>query len=441
MAESAPVKLHRPVALVIVDTLSRIFDDGAMADRAIEQALKSHRRFGSRDRKLLAESVFEIVRHRRFLEAAAGQSSHWLVLGAWLCLSDAPQADVKRSSGFKKTNVREIRDAREMRNIRMDISAPLVHGALPDWPEFSGLDLKLIQERARVASQDPATRESVPDWLFTLGRNELGKTWEHHLHTLNAPAPVILRANRLRVSREKLALLLEKEGIHAVPVEGDLPDALRLSERRNVFLSDAFKRGYFEIQDGASQQIAPMLDAQPGENVIDACAGAGGKSLHLAALMKNKGKIIALDVSEGRLEELRRRAVRAGADIIETRTVNSAEEIKGFEGGADRVLLDVPCSGLGVLRRNPDAKWKLSERRIHELRTLQAEILRSYSELLKPGGRLVYSTCSILPSENERQVEEFVKASGGRFTLIEERNFAPGENGFDGFYSAALEKK
>jgi 16S rRNA (cytosine967-C5)-methyltransferase len=183
-----------------------------------------------------------------------------------------------------------------------------------------------------------------------------------------------------------------------------------------------------------------MLDPKPGERVIDACAGAGGKSLHLAALMKNKGKILSLDIHERKLEELRKRASRAGADIIETRTIDSSKVIKRLEETADRLLLDVPCSGLGVLRRNPDSKWKLSDEEIEKLRALQSQILESYSKMVKPGGRMVYATCSILPSENERQVEEFLKNAGGTFELLEERKFAPGKDGFDGFYAASLQK-
>src|SRR6185369_699383 len=154
------------------------------------------------------------------------------------------------------------------------------------------------------------------------------------------------------------------------------------------------QEGLFEIQDGASQQVAPMLDPKPGERVIDACAGGGGKTLHLAALMKNKGRIISMDVSEVKLKALRERCSRNGVDIAEVKVIESSKTIKRLEKNADRVLLDVPCSGLGVLRRNPDKKWKLKPEDFIELRKLQAEILESYSEMTKVGGRLVYATCS-----------------------------------------------
>jgi 16S rRNA (cytosine967-C5)-methyltransferase len=193
-----------------------------------------------------------------------------------------------------------------------------------------------------------------------------------------------------------------------------------------------------EVQDAGSQCIAPFLKASPGMRVIDACAGAGGKSLHLAALMENKGSIISMDTEAWKLEELRKRARRNGVHIIQARPIESSKTIKRLHGTADRLLLDVPCSGLGTLRRNPDAKWKLSLDFLDKVRTTQAEILRSYSKMLRPGGQMVYATCSILPSENERQVERFL-SENPNFKLLEDRKILPSEHGFDGFYMARLE--
>jgi 16S rRNA (cytosine967-C5)-methyltransferase len=172
--------------------------------------------------------------------------------------------------------------------------------------------------------------------------------------------------------------------------------------------------------------------------VVDACAGAGGKSLHLAALMRNQGTIISLDTEAWKLDELRRRAKRNGVQIIQTRPIESSKTIKRLHGTADRLLLDVPCSGLGTLRRNPDAKWKLTPEFLDNVRATQADILRSYSKILRPGGQLVYATCSILPSENEKQVERFL-SENPNFRLLEERKLTPAEHGFDGFYMARIE--
>ena len=196
----------------------------------------------------------------------------------------------------------------------------------------------------------------------------------------------------------------------------------------------------FEVQDAASQFIAPFLRVSPGMRVIDACAGAGGKTLHLAAIMKNKGRIIAMDVEAFKLEELQKRAKRAGVNNLEIKHIESSKTIKRLENSADRLLLDVPCSGLGVLKRNPDAKWKLSPEFIENVKELQQHILQDYCSMLKKDGLMVYSTCSVLPSENERQVEKFLERNGDKFELVDQKHIWPTE-GFDGFYMALLRKK
>jgi 16S rRNA (cytosine967-C5)-methyltransferase len=173
--------------------------------------------------------------------------------------------------------------------------------------------------------------------------------------------------------------------------------------------------------------------------VIDACAGAGGKTLHLAALMQNKGRIIALDTEQWKLDELQKRGRRGSVSNLETRTIDSSKVIKRLENSADRLLLDVPCSGLGVLKRNPDAKWKLSPEFIQNVMDLQQHILEDYCTMLKPGGIMVYSTCSILPSENQQQVEKFLEKQNEKFKLIHQRHCWPSE-GFDGFYMAKVER-
>jgi 16S rRNA (cytosine967-C5)-methyltransferase len=206
-----------------------------------------------------------------------------------------------------------------------------------------------------------------------------------------------------------------------------------------VFITKAFNAGLFEMQDRASQRSAAILAPLPGERVIDACAGAGGKTLHLAALMKNQGKIIAMDITERKLEELKKRARRSQISCIETRTIDSSKVIKRLDASADKLLLDVPCSGLGVLRRNPDSKWKLTAEKISAVEKTQAEILRQYSRMVKPSGKMVYATCSILPSENERQVESFLAENKG--WILEERHRNDPDLGMgDGFFAATLKR-
>jgi len=224
-------------------------------------------------------------------------------------------------------------------------------------------------------------------------------------------------------------------------VEG-VPSAQRVTIRKNLFSTPAFKKGWFEVQDASSQLVAEFLDVKSGMKVVDTCAGAGGKTLHIAALMENKGQVIAMDIYENKLKELKRRAKRAGAHNIEMRTIDSTKPIKKLYDKADRVLIDAPCSGLGVLRRNPDAKWKLEPEFLVRIKKVQADILNSYSRMVKPGGKLVYATCSILPSENQEQVKKFLASENGKnFSLVKDKKILSHESGFDGFYMALLENK
>ena len=270
-----------------------------------------------------------------------------------------------------------------------------------------------------------------------MGEKELGRKWDGELHALNEEANVVLRANTIKIKKSQLQALLADQEIYTKS-DKDFPDALILEQRQNIFSLAEFKEGLFEVQDAGSQLIAPFLKVEPGHRVIDACAGGGGKTLHLAALLQNKGRIIAMDTEEWKLEELKKRARRAGAGNIETRVIESSKTIKRLENSADRLLLDVPCSGLGVLKRNPDAKWKLSLDFIEKVKSIQQKILIEYSSMLKPGGLMVYSTCSILPSENEKQVEKFLSEVKS-FHLIEQKTVNPSQ-GFDGFYVALLKR-
>lgn len=311
---------------------------------------------------------------------------------------------------------------------------------LPDWNQLAGTPTRRIKGRFDELSKIRKIKESIPDWLDELGVQELGEAvWTKEIHALNEQADVILRANTLKTTKEKLQTVLSKFDVETEFIEG-YPDALRLKERANIFKNDAFKSGMFEVQDASSQLVAELLDVQPGMKVVDACAGAGGKSLHLAALMENKGQVISLDIYEGKLRELKRRARRNGAHNIETRVITSTKVIKKLYDKADRVLIDAPCSGLGVLRRNPDAKWKIQPEFLEKIKNTQQDILQRYSRMVKSGGKMVYATCSILPSENQEQVATFL-ASNEDFTLVEDKKVLASESGFDGFYMALLQRK
>ena len=242
--------------------------------------------------------------------------------------------------------------------------------------------------------------------------------------------------NGLKATASQVQKELAGESIFSEKITG-LEYGLSLTERKNVFVTAAYREGHFEMQDRASQLVAPFLKPQPGLRVIDACAGAGGKTLHIAALLKNRGKLISMDVHDWKLKELRNRARRNGVDIVEVKVINSTKVIKRLQDSADRVLLDVPCSGLGVLRRHPDTKWKLRPDSFAALHKLQAELLQDYSVMTKKGGLLVYATCSFLPTENEKQVSAFLEKNPG-WKLEEQLRINHDDGRGDGFFAARL---
>ena len=248
-----------------------------------------------------------------------------------------------------------------------------------------------------------------------------------------------MRTNTLKTTAHRLQQLLEKEDI-ATETLRFYPDALVLTERKNVFQTKLFKDGLFEVQDASSQKVAEFCNVKPGQRVIDACAGAGGKTLHLAAQMENKGQLIAMDIYANKLTELKRRAKRNNAHNIQTKVIDSTKVIKKMKNSADVVLIDSPCSGLGVLKRNPDAKWKLQPEFLDKIKATQAEILNNYAQMVKDGGTLVYATCSILPSENEEQVKKFLSLHN-EFELVDSKSISVAKSGFDGFFMAKMKKK
>lgn len=383
----------------------QIFFEKKYADKAIERMLQSNPKWGARDRAFIAEYTYDMVRWWRLLQYISGVGEN--------------ETGVKMTYLFAALWVWNGNE-------------------LPDWKEFAGFDQKRMQQLFDEAQNIRKIRESVPDWLDTLGQRELGDKWDAELKALNKQAELVVRTNTLKISRKGLLQLLEQEHIEASPID-DLPQAIVLHKRLNLFSTRMMKDGLLEVQDAASQLVAEYLEVEPGMRVIDACAGAGGKSLHLAALMENKGRLISMDVEAYKLEELKKRARRAGVGNIETRVIESTKTIKRLHETADRLLLDVPCSGLGVLRRNPDAKWKLTWDFILEIRKTQQTILQQYSSMLKPGGKMVYATCSILPSEDEEQVKVFLEQNP-TFTLERQERVSVAETGFDGFYMALLKK-
>ncbi len=386
-----------------------IFNDGEYADKVIEKVLRYDKRWGARDRAFIAETTYDIVRWKRlYTEIAEAHEPYtrphlFRLFGVWCVLR-----------GIK----------------------------LPDWKQLEGTPERRIKGRFDELSKIRKFRESIPDWLDELGEKSLGsELWTKEIAALNQQADVILRTNTLKIAKPQLKLFLAKEDIETEFLEG-YPDALRLKERKNVFTTEAFKDGLFEVQDASSQLVAPYLEVEPGQRVIDACAGAGGKTLHLASMMQNKGQLIALDIYESKLKKLKVRARRNGVHNVETRVIDSNKAIKKLHNSADRLLLDAPCSGLGVIRRNPDSKWKLEPEFVERIMGVQQDILQNYSKMVKKGGQMVYATCSILPQENTEQVQKFLASENGKeFELVRENNVYASKNSFDGFYMALMKRK
>jgi len=403
------MRLHRNLVFAVIDALGLIFNEGEYADKVVEKVLKRDKRWGSRDRGFIAETTYDIVRWKRLYTEIA-----------------EVKAPYSRANLFRMFAVWAVLKGIE----------------LPDWKQIEPVPARRIKGRFDELSKIRKFRESIPDWLDELGAKALGeKLWTNELAALNKQADVILRVNTLKTTKEKLRKALLDEGIVTEPIKG-YKDALKLNERANVFITKSFKDGFFEVQDASSQLVSEFLEAKPGQRVIDTCAGAGGKTLHLASLMQNKGQLIALDIYANKLKELKRRARRNGAHNIEPRVIDSTKVIKKLYNSADRVLIDAPCTGLGVFRRNPGAKWKLQPEFLDKITKTQQDIFRSYGKMVKSGGKIVYATCSILPQENVEQVKSFLASEEGKdFSLEKEKKIYASKSGFDGFYMALLEKK
>lgn len=390
----------------VVDTLLSIFKEGFLADKAIQYTLRSNPKAGSKDRAFIASSTYDIVRWWR---------KYWFLLGKEEQHTEAAIWELFAVYWLVQGN------------------------ELPDWEEFNNIQKGKIESRRADAEKTIAIRESVPDWLFELGAAELSEEkWGEEIAAMNGESTVYIRANTIKTNAEALLQELKSKEIEAKlfkPVD----NCIAIAERQNLFSLDIFKKGYFEMQDAGSQMIGEFLRVEPGMRVIDACAGAGGKTLQLAAQMQNKGRIISMDIEDWKLQELKRRTRRAGVGIVETKVIDGTKTIKRLANTADRLLLDVPCSGLGVLKRNPDAKWKLDISFIERIKKTQEEILQSYPRMLKKGGLMVYATCSILPSENTQQVEKFL-ANNPEFELLEEQQLYPSTQSYDGFYMALIRK-
>lgn len=393
------------------------------ADAVVSRYFRDHRELGHADRAFVAETVFAVLRRGRSLEArCAGQLSDRHLLLVALAVT-------------RGWNQREL--------------APVLRANEEEW---------LATARAMPDGEfSPAVRCDLPDWLYNKLEAQFGaEETEKLAHALNQPAPLDLRVNTLKTNRDAVLARFAEEGIGAAA--GPLsPTAIRLREKPALAKHALFLEGAFEVQDEGSQLLGYLVEPKRGEMVVDFCAGAGGKTLLLGALMKNTGRLYAYDVSDKRLAKLKPRLARSGLSNVHPIRIEHERDtkIKRLAGKVDRVLVDAPCSGLGTLRRNPDLKWRQSENSVAELSLKQAAILDAAAKMVRPGGRVVYATCSLLTAENDAIIAAFL-ASHPDFTLTpacdvlarhgitlagDMLRLLPHQHGTDGFFAAVLDKK
>jgi len=391
------------------------------ADVKLSGFFRDYPKLGSRDRAFIAEAVYGVLRHLRSLQVLAAPPTPRRLLLAWLA----------RLGG---------RNLREFEN--------LVDKDDLEW--LRGL------KGAKLDEQPEAVRLDLPDWLHERLHVQYGDHLPDLMAALNSPAPLDLRVNTLKANRDDMLATLERDGIPATSMPYS-PLGIRLQGKPALQKHPRFLDGSFEVQDEGSQLLGQLLAPRRGEMVCDFCAGAGGKTLMLGALMNSTGRIYAFDVSEKRLAKLKPRLARSGLSNVQGLLIAHERDtkVKRLAGKFDRVLVDAPCSGLGTLRRNPDLKWRQSPESVAELTAKQAAILSAAAGLVKTGGRLVYATCSLLVEENEAIVEAFLAGHGnfqpapagevlttqrvplemGRYLRLD-----PARHGTDGFFAAVLER-
>jgi 16S rRNA (cytosine967-C5)-methyltransferase len=411
VAALEPPRLSPPLLAGIERALAEVLRLERPADAVLRAFFKANERLGRRDRGVVAETVFDVLRQRRryahHAQSLRGPLPRRL---AWLSL-------VLR---FGEPAIAGLRaDAEEAAALRRALAAD--PGGLPQ-----------------------AVRLSLPDWLHAALLEQARAAGEPVPHAaverlglaLLEPAPLDLRANLLKTDRDALRATLAVEGIEAAPLEG-CETALRVRGKPALERLATFERGDFEVQDVGSQRLVEFCAPRRGWTVVDFCAGAGGKTLALAAAMRSSGQVYACDVSAARLQRLKPRLARSGATSVQPFGLDSEHDpkLRRLAGRADLVLVDAPCSGTGTLRRNPELKWRMQPAAIAELNVRQSSILEAAARLVKRGGALVYATCSLLESENEAVVAAFSGRHPGFGPPVFLR-IRPDIDDSDGFFAA-----
>jgi 16S rRNA (cytosine967-C5)-methyltransferase len=421
-----------------IDILSSIGRTKAPADRVFDGWARSSRYAGSKDRAAVSDLVFTVLRHRAELSTALGsEEPRLLALGAVAMVDGAGAA----------------------------AAMALADGARHAPPPLEPDEAMALKNAAMPGGEAPAfVRLNYPEWLHEQFVAAFGPRLEAEMAALMERAPTDLRVNALKGDREKALAALVAENVSAEPTPF-APHGLRLKARANIAGLKSFRDGFIELQDEGSQIACLIAAAKPGEQIVDLCAGGGGKALAMAAAMGGSGQIHACDTDRRRLGRLMPRAQRAGARNIQTRFIKPHilpggpdADLADLEGRMDCVLVDAPCSGSGAWRRNPDARWRLTPELLESYRTTQAEVLTRGAGLVRAGGRLVYVTCSLLPDENEAQVDTFLAAHPGYAQADWDKfwpegvalppapkggalRLSPASTRTDGFFIAVLERK
>ena len=411
------------------------------ADRIVEHWFRSHRFAGAKDRAAINAIVYGVLRHRAELAWKISQILDARAVGPRSLVI----ANLAEGIDQDSSNVRSLFDASR-------------YGPAPLEDDEQSL-ISEMTEPAKSFSDIPNwVRVNCPEWLFGELSGSLGQSVMSEMSALQQRAPLDLRANSLKAARQDAQSALASEGVEAelCPIA---TTGLRVLERASIRDTRAFREGIVEIQDEGSQLASLLVDARPGHSVVDLCAGAGGKSLALAASMTNDGLIHAWDISNSRLKRMRERLERAGATIVKSHHISGMDDpwIDRFAGQADRVLVDAPCTGTGTIRRNPDLPWRLSPDDTVRYASLQQQLLARAATLVATGGRLIYVTCSLLEAENALSVSNFLDAHRNFRTVAidslwstilkkdpsETGNFillTPARYGTDGYFIAVLER-
>ncbi len=417
--------------------------EGRLADRALDFVLRRRQHLYSNERRAVAERVYALIRKQRLIDFLIDRSHS---RAEHLTSS---QRDVLR---FAVTLLLDGVDASRTAQITGlgGNEVPWLRSVMEKQPKLLGG----LHGIARLAIEG-----SIPDFLAQKFQDEFGDAAMEAALAMNRRAPLTIRTNTLKISRDDLQKALAAEGVVTKPCQIS-PLGLTLETQINVFSLRAFRDGNFEVQDEGSQLLGMLVDAPP-KKVIDACAGAGGKTLQLAAQMKNRGDLYAFDIEERRLSDLKDRTRRAGVHNVRIQLIasgpESSEGIEAFRDTADRVLVDAPCSGSGTLRRKPDARFRIDETTLADHVARQKTLIDRFAALVKPGGRLIYGTCSVLRDEDENVVLDFLSRHPD-FQLVDPTSVLgmpqthsifrdkmlrlyPHQHGTDGFFGAAIERK